>query len=111
MVNRVVVKDWPAHLATAEREGKPLARYAREHGLSVYRLYSARYSERRLAGTRARRSAFVPVNLAPAMSAGTPARVRASLPNGIVLEMHVGEQDAGLLGALVASLSRASCSG
>jgi len=97
-------------VAAAEREGTSLAHYARERGLSANNLYAARYNERRLVGARARRSAFVPIKLTEAGHASSSARVRASLPNGVVLELFVGEQDTRLLGALLTSLSSLPCS-
>lgn len=104
-------KRWAGHLAAARREGKSLAQYAREHRLSASSLYGARYAERRAEHARPVAGTFVPIKITEAAPSMSSARVRASLPNGIVLEMFVREQDSPMLGALLSSLANLPCSG
>ena len=42
MIPQVKLSRWKPHLQAAARQGKTLAKYAREHGLSRYTLYAAR---------------------------------------------------------------------
>ncbi len=82
-MSRAKVEEWEAHVEAAQKEGKSLACYAREHGLACHRLYEAqRKSRQRKAhdGTNKGNTTFIPVQLAAAA-----AGLRAELPNGVVL--------------------------
>lgn len=69
------------HIQQAQQQNLSLADYARQHGLSVQRLYAARYTAHK--ATRKTSSAFVPAQLSPT------ATVRVVLPNGVAI--HVTE--------------------
>ncbi len=111
---------WIAHLETAQREGKTLSSYAREHGLSARSLYKARQRMRRLSGgaknaqMRAQQesaSPFVEVKLSSTPAAAAPrARLWAHLPNGVNVELLCTSADADLLVAMMDSLGRTPCS-
>ena len=109
-------KGWEEHLAAAEREGKNVRRYAAEHGLSAYAMYSARRKLRKRDATstksattaravRAERgNPFATVRLAPA------APLRAQLPNGVMVELPIGAGDLATLEATINVLARLPCS-
>jgi hypothetical protein len=110
----VKLERWRGHVMAARKQGMPLSRYAREHGISRYTLYAAQRQLRRQAeltvkrsAGRARRSlaAFVPVEVA----GSAPATVRARLPNGVQLEF--GHRDPGACATLVEMLAALPCSG
>lgn len=122
MSGKVNLDRWGPHLAAAKREGKTLARYARDRGLSRYTLYAAREMLRRGAGIpgvqRRRRlpgsaNELVPRPAFAAVKVLTPSRtlsesaprLRAQLPNGVKLELMVDGADAGLLAAAIQALS------
>lgn len=123
MSSKVNLDRWAPHLAAAKREGKSLAAYARERGLSQYTLYAARESLRRAEGevapehwlpaSRQRRQgaaapAFATVRLAaPALPASI---LCAQLPNGIAVQLHCAVADVPLVSALVQTLARLPCS-
>ncbi|MGF6971785.1 hypothetical protein QFZ94_000212 [Paraburkholderia sp. JPY465] len=104
-------QDWAAHLAAAERDGVRLSVYAREHGLNAERLYDARRRQRRRATDNLdlARSPFATVQVDPA-ACGVPAKLSATLPNGVTLELSCGAADATLISALITSLARTRCS-
>lgn len=99
---------WEKHVTAAHRQGMPLSRYAREHGISRYTLYAAQ-RQLRSQGATAKRlarpslAAFVPVEVA------APAAVRARLPNGVQLEF--GHLDPSAWATLVGMLAALPCSG
>lgn len=122
MSGKVNLDRWGPHLVAAKREGKTLAQYARERGLSPYTLYAAREMMRREAGklsVRRRqrllgsvtklmpRPAFAAVRvLTPSQPLSeTVPRLRAQLPNGVKLELTTGSTDAVLLAAAIQALS------
>lgn len=114
-------RQWLGHLRACEAQGCSSAAYAREHGLSVRALYTAR-KELTLRGVfnagrrRHRAVSQSPVTLIPIqMSGSAPVStssvnagcvLRVLLPTGVVIE--VPEQtEPGRCQALVAALSRA----
>jgi transposase len=115
-----------AHIEAAQREGKTLSAYAREHGLSKQHLYKVRRDMRaRSAGSgkpriTAEKSseppgvdlAFVEVKVAatPASPLAPRARLWAHLPNGVNVELLCTSGDVDLLMAMMDSLGRTSCS-
>jgi transposase len=112
--------DPMAHIEAAQREGKTLSSYAREHGLSARCLYKARQRMRRLAEEAKNAQMRVPpesvspfvevkVNSAPV---GPPPRARlwAHLPNGVNVELLCTSADVDLLMAMMDSLGRTPCS-
>jgi hypothetical protein len=116
---------WARHLAAAEREGKTLVQYARERGVSVGSLYTARYLARRTRASHSTRSArlrdstlrraggspFVPIKLSSSVSLPeTNARLRAQLPNGVALEVSLGDEHGALLRTLLETLAQLPCS-
>ena len=133
MSTRVNMARWKPHLRAAQRQGKSLAQYAREHDLSPYSLYAAR--QMLLAGApRARSqpgprlqsrpplrpplptpSGFTAVKLltTPAYASplpGTAPSLRARLPNGIALELSCGGTDSALLKTMIDALTGWPCS-
>ena len=104
-------QEWAAHLAAAEREGVRLSAYAREHGLNAERLYDTRRRQRRRAIENADvlTSRFAAVQVNPAASEA-PAKLSATLPNGVTLQLSCGAADATLISALVMTLARTRCS-
>ena len=124
MSGKVDLDRWTPHLAAAKREGKSMTQYAHRHGLSRHTLYAARQMLRRLNGKpalerrpRAPRaankpvpdSAFAAVKLSAlcASSSGSAPRLRAQLPNGVMLELMWGGSgaEAGLLAVAIQALS------
>jgi hypothetical protein len=111
---------WIAHIETAQREGKTLSSYAREHGLSARSLYNVRQRMRRLSGgaknaqMRAQQesaSPFVEVKVSSTPAVAAPrARLWAHLPNGVNVELLCTSADADLLVAMMDSLGRTPCS-
>ena len=114
-----------AHIEAAQREGKTLSAYAREHGLSASHLYQVRRLMQDLSGAPEKArintaktteppdlgSPFVEVkvNSAPV---GPPPRARlwAHLPNGVNVELLCTSADVDLLMAMMDSLGRTPCS-
>jgi transposase-like protein len=96
-------RQWLEHLAAVDRQGKSIAQYAREHGVAAHHLYTARYAQRR----PQRQSSLVPVKISSTTTSAPGARVRASLPNGVVLEMVLAGQE---LRGLLATLASLPCS-
>jgi len=122
MTGKVNLDRWTAHLAAARREGKNLTQYARSRGLSRHTLYAARQMLRRVDGKptgvesrqRAGRTAselvpsvFAAVRLSAPCAAliGSVPRLRAQLPNEVMLELLWGGAEAGLLAAAIQALS------
>jgi len=115
-----------AHIEAAQREGKTLSAYAREHGLSRQHLYKVRRDMRvRSASSGNTRvntekpteppgvdSPFVEVKLAaaPASTLAPRARLWAHLPNGVNVELLCTSADVDLLMAMMDSLGRTPCS-
>jgi transposase len=115
-----------AHIEAAQREGKTLSAYAREHGLSKQHLYKVRRDIRaRSAGSGNTRintekstkppevgSPFVEVKVAaaPASTLAPRARLWAHLPNGVNVELLCTSGDVDLLMAMMDSLGRTPCS-
>jgi hypothetical protein len=52
MVTKVKLQRWAEHLKRAAASGVPLARYARDHGISEQTLYAARHQQRALQRTQ-----------------------------------------------------------
>ncbi len=123
MSGKVNLDRWTPHLAAARREGKTLARYARDRGLSPHTLYAARQMLRCLNGKPAAErwphasraankpvatSAFATVKLsAPsaALLGSALPRLQARLPNGVMLELTWGGADAALLAVAIQALA------
>ena len=122
MSGKVDLDRWTPHLAAARREGKTLAKYARNRGLSPHTLYAARQMLRRLNGKPAaeRRprvppaentplpnSVFAAVKLSAPSAAlfGSAPRLQARLPNGVMLELMWGGADAALLAVAIQALA------
>ena len=87
-------QHWVAHLQACSARGLTLSVYAAEQGLSVGALKQARTRLRRLRLWPVAASGFPRVETAPA-----PVMVRASLPNGVVVETAGSELGAVLLAA------------
>jgi transposase len=115
-----------AHIEAAQREGKTLSAYAREHGLSPSHLYrvrrlmrelsngseNARMNTAKTAEPPERDSPFVEVKVAaaPASTLAPRARLWAHLPNGVNVELLCTSADVDLLMAMMDSLGRTPCS-
>jgi hypothetical protein len=103
---------WLEHLQAWEASGNSLREYAREHGLSISGLYSARrwfkVNAQRprpdAVPVRPTTPTLVPVRLrAPLAPSNTPA-MRVCLPTGVVVELNehcVPERGAALVRALM----------
>jgi len=73
-----------AHIKAAEEAGQPLAVYAREHEISVHRLYSEKQRVARL--TRKQHPTFIRVEDLPGpVLPATVMQIR--LPNGVTLAL------------------------
>jgi len=115
-----------AHIEAAQREGKTLSAYAREHGLSRQHLYKVRRDMRERPGGSGNArintgkpteppgagSPFVEVKVAaaPASTLAPRARLWAHLPNGVNVELLCTSADVDLLMAMMDSLGRTPCS-
>ena len=115
-----------AHIEAAQREGKTLSAYAREHGLSPSHLYRVRRLMRELPGSPENArintaktteppdlgSPFVEVKMgaAPTSTLVPRARLWAHLPNGVNVELLCTSADVDLLIAMMDSLGRTPCS-
>jgi len=111
--------DWILHIEAAQREGKMLSVYAREHGLSAHSLYKARRRMRESANTVETTqpmtsesiSPFTEVKLGASPGVAAPrARLWAHLPNGVNVEFLCTNADVELLVAMMDSLGRTACS-
>jgi hypothetical protein len=118
MTPKIDMARWLPHLKAAKRRGQSVAAYAAEHGLSRHTLYTAarvlRESGRAAAGKPQRRAeataAFAAVRVAaPAAPHPGPVRLRAHLPNGVVLHFE-GDGTPGQLAAWLAALQGLPCS-
>jgi len=108
-------KKWEGHVEAARREGKAIRRYAAEHGLSAWSMYSARQQLiKRQAGAASKpavpsvpvaNNAFATVRLAP-----LAAPLRVQLPNGVKLELAIGAADSATLVAAINVLAKLPCS-
>jgi len=121
MSGKVNLDRWSPHLAAARREGRTLTQYARGRGLSRHTLYAARQMLRgeegkpgtlRRARADRRTKQFAPSTFAAvkvpapfAAQIGSAPRLRAQLPNGVMLELMWGGADAALLAAAIQALS------
>lgn len=122
MSGKVDLDRWSPHLTAAKREGKTLTQYARSRGLSRHTLYAAQQMLRRARsepsvgrGPRVLRaanklvpdSAFATVKLSAPLAplGGAAPRLRAQLPNGVMLELMWGGADATLLAVAIQALS------
>lgn len=116
MGKEVGSRGWAAHLATAEREGKSIRRYANERGLSPWSLYDARRRLRSKApeakpGALAVRPMPLPfAAVALKMPPASTSSLLARLPNGVQVELRLDPGDAVLLSAAVAALAGLPCS-
>ena len=127
MIPQVKPSRWKPHLEAAARQGKTIAQYAREHGLSRHTLYAARQA--RVGGARPESAkprlqrpqpmpaGFTVVKLLPPpaflpAAPDTPTRLHARLPNGIALELACGgsQIDTALLKTLINTLAAMPCS-
>ena len=111
------MKDWAEHLLAAQREGKPVRRYAAEHGLSADAMYSARRKLRghEVAAAKAPNGIPVPGKrgenpFAAVRLSAMPAPLRAQLPNGVMLELAIGAGDSATLMAAINVLAKLPCS-
>ncbi|MFM9969160.1 MAG: hypothetical protein ACKVQK_12270 [Burkholderiales bacterium] len=128
MSGRVNLDRWGPHLVAAKREGVSLAQYARVNGLSVYSLYAARETIRKVAGkslpsrqsatprdvgklvpkssgiSMSSSSSFAPVKVVrlDAPRFGVLAQLRARLPNGVRVELI--DADAEVVSAAIQAL-------
>lgn len=111
------MNEWAEHVAAAQREGKPVRRYAAERGLSADAMYSARRKLR----VRDVATAKVPTRVpAPGKRGGNsftavrlaamPAPLRAQLPNGVMLELAISAGDSATLVAAINVLAKLPCS-
>jgi hypothetical protein len=119
MTGKVNLARWSPHLAAAHREGKSLAQYARERGLSAYTLYAARQMTSRRDRARGTprmsrfspqrtlpiASAFAAVKIAAAPMSALAPRLQAQLPNGVRLELVWGGAETELLSAAIEALA------
>ena len=118
MATKVDSKDWQAHLAAAQREGKSLRRYALERGLSPWSLYDARRRLReREQGAEPKSTApqptaevsqFARVAVMPSPTGWAPLRVQ--LPNGVRFTLPIGDGDSAALVTAVRILAQLPCS-
>lgn len=123
MKPQVNLKRWSAHLDAAKRQGKSVAAYAAEHGLSRHTLYAAAralrdaskpYTQKQTPtrGVKAEASAFSAVRIsAPLPTVGPePApRLMVQWPNGILL--HIDGLSAPVqISALLNTLGALRCS-
>ena len=131
MKPQVKLSRWKPHVQAARRQGKTLAQYAREQGLSAHTLYAAQRLLRAVATRTMLRShprtpkqaaasapnGFTAVKLtylpqAGVVTSGTitrlDTRLHARLPNGIDLELSCGgtAADALLLKTLAEALTQ-----
>lgn len=123
MSGKVNLDRWSPHLAAAKRAGETLTQYARSRGLSRHTLYAARQMLRVMSGKPAvqRRprvlraaskslpeSAFAAVNLSALSQSvsGAAPRLRARLPNGVMLELTWDGAETALLAAAIDALAR-----
>ncbi len=112
MVKSVKLSRWEPMLVEAEQLGWSLARYARERGVAQSCLYAARSMIMKRDGgssvlvRSAKRFVEVRVNHRPT----SDARLRAQLPNGVVMEMLVDGNSRDAVGALVSALGALPCS-
>ena len=97
MKSKINIARWQPHLAAAERGGQTVAAYAAEHGLSRHTLYAAskalREGGHRGDGKARRRKKAAPAFAAVRMAAtqspqAEVSRLRAQLPNGVVLHFE-----------------------
>lgn len=72
------------HIKAAEEAGQPLAVYARDHEISVHRLYSEKQRVARLA--RKQTATFIRVE-DPAHQVLPPTVMQIRLPNGVTLAL------------------------
>jgi hypothetical protein len=119
---------WQPHLEAAKREGKTLKDYAAEHGISRHTLYGARQVQRlvqsggrlnaRAGGNGSAKpiakSSFSAVRVVSGGGKTAPAkaslRMRAHLPNGVMLEWQ-SSADTALMAKLIGTLASLRCSG
>lgn len=103
MAGLMRLDEWQVHLESVQASGMTVADYARQHGLSLSGMYSARYTlkQRKAVGVQARprlaQGGFVPAVVPQAKH-----RLTARLPNGVELSLNAGDTEAvhGLLSAL-----------
>lgn len=103
---------WERHVTAAREEGKPLSRYAKEHGIGSWNLYKAqRRMRKRTDGTlrtdmvgvpESGSARFAKVRIAPL----APMPLRAQLPNGVRIELAVDDSVADV----IRILAQLSCS-
>ncbi len=112
MSKSVRLKRWEPMLVEAEQLGWSVARYAKERGVAKSCLYAARSMIlKRDRGSSEMVSSAKPfvevrVNNRPT----SEARLRAQLPNGVVMEMLVDGNSRDAVGALVSALGALPCS-
>lgn len=105
MIRRINMARWQPHVEEARRRGVTLKAYAAEQGLSLCSLYRAsqvlRAGEKTPEPARPKQSSskFARVCVVTP-AAAAQLRVSAQLPNGVSLQVDVG--DAGLAAVLVA---------
>lgn len=121
MSRNVSLARWRPHLKAAEREGKTLRAYAREHGLSPYTLYGARSRLRRMhaeggssspfAAVRVKTAATKPGSASVSLLCEPEPRLQVRLPNGVALELKCGSAQNAVLDWLLRTLAQLPCSG
>ena len=118
MQSKINLARWQPHLAAAQRRGQTVAAYAAEHGLSRHTLYAAaktlRESAKASDGQVRRRKKPVPAFAAVRVSALQPpppevSRLRAQLPNGVVVHLE-GASSPPQLATWLTALGALACS-
>lgn len=116
MTPKINMARWQPHLAEAKRRGQSVAAYAAQHQLSPSTLYAAAKALREDAGSgKARRrrkavAAFAAVRMAAELPPlPEPARLRAQLPNGVVLHFE-GTGSSAQMAAWLSALGALACS-
>jgi hypothetical protein len=100
--------EWRVHLEAAQGSGMTVADYARQHGLSLSGMYSARYAlkRRKAVGAQARarvaHGGFVRV-----VVPSSRGRLTARLPNGVELALEA--DDEGTVQAVLSALAMLRC--
>ncbi len=125
---------WQPHLEAARREGKTLRQYASEHGISRHTLYGAQQVLRRMqaqgglppmaqgkaSAKPASKPSFSAVRIMASAARGVakvelgapaPVRIRAQLPNGVMLEWPCGAAETAFTVKLIGTLAGLPCSG
>ena len=107
--------EWLRHLLAAEASGGTLVAYAKQHGISVQRLYNAKWARVKSATSdpgKSRSKAFARVKVVPAFDrkpAAAALAIQARLANGVVLSWQHDSHDTQALGTVLAGLAALPC--